>query len=181
LTHHLGYEKGAASAGRSRGNSRNGHTAKEVLTDDASLDLSIPRNRAGTFEPKLVPKGLIRLEGFEVEIVSLYPRGLSVLNDYSFGAYPIAHGDRPFIDSRADMYGDAFLGRFREIADQKDGALAAALAEWPIAWTIFGPDSAVVPLLDRQPGWRRLFADNTAVVRVAVEAARGFAGGEIAR
>src|SRR5580693_9376628 len=78
LTHHLGYEKGAAPAGRARGNSRNGHSAKTVLTDDGSVDLSIPRDRAGTFEPVLVPKGVTRLDDFDARIISLYARGLSV-------------------------------------------------------------------------------------------------------
>jgi len=78
LTHHLGYEKGAAPAGRARGNSRNGHTAKTVLTDDGQIALSVPRDRAGTFEPKLVPKGVTRLEGFDGKIINLYARGLSV-------------------------------------------------------------------------------------------------------
>jgi len=78
LTHHLGYEKGAAPCGRAKGNSRNGHSAKTVLTDDGSIDLSIPRDRAGTFEPILVPKGVTRLDGFDSKIISLYARGLSV-------------------------------------------------------------------------------------------------------
>lgn len=78
LTHHLGYEKGAAPAGRARGNSRNGHTAKTVLTGDGAIDLAIPRDRSGTFEPVLVPKGVTRLDGFDDKIISLYARGLSV-------------------------------------------------------------------------------------------------------
>ena len=78
LTHHLGYEKGAAPAAGARANSRNGHSAKTVLTDDGSVDLSIPRDRAGTFEPVLVPKGVTRLDGFDTKIISLYARGLSV-------------------------------------------------------------------------------------------------------
>src|SRR6202790_4774675 len=78
LTHHLGYEKGAAPTGRARGNSRNGHSAKKVLTDDGEINLSIPRDRAGTFEPVLVPKGVTRLDGFDDKIVRLYARGLSV-------------------------------------------------------------------------------------------------------
>src|SRR3954452_7372365 len=77
LTHHLGYEKGVSTA-RARANSRNGHSAKTVLTDDGSVDLSIPRDRAGTFEPVLVPKGVTRLDGFDSKIISLYARGLSV-------------------------------------------------------------------------------------------------------
>ena len=78
LTHHLGYEKGAAPAGRARCNSRNGRSGKTVLTDEGEIALSIPRDRAGTFEPKLVPKGVTRLEGFDARIISLYARGLSV-------------------------------------------------------------------------------------------------------
>lgn len=77
LTHHLGYEKGDA-AGRGSGNSRNGHSSKTVLTDEGEIDLSIPRDRAGTFEPLLVPKGVTRLEGFDDKVISLYARGLTV-------------------------------------------------------------------------------------------------------
>jgi putative transposase len=77
LTHHLGYEKGDP-AGRGSGNSRNGHSSKTVLGEDGEIDLSIPRDRAGTFEPQLVPKGVTRLDGFDDKIISLYARGLTV-------------------------------------------------------------------------------------------------------
>lgn len=77
LTHHLGYEKGDPG-GRGSGNSRNGHSAKTVLTEDGEVDLAIPRDRSGTFEPQLVPKGVTRLDGFDGKIISLYARGLTV-------------------------------------------------------------------------------------------------------
>jgi putative transposase len=77
LTHHLGYEKGDP-AGRGSGNSRNGHSSKTVLSEEGEIDLSIPRDRAGTFEPQLVPKGVTRLDGFDDKIISLYARGLTV-------------------------------------------------------------------------------------------------------
>jgi putative transposase len=77
LTHHLGYEKGDP-AGRGTGNSRNGHSSKTVLGEDGEIDLSIPRDRAGTFEPQLVPRGVTRLDGFDEKIISLYGRGLTV-------------------------------------------------------------------------------------------------------
>lgn len=77
LSDHLGYEKGDA-AGRGTGNSRNGFSDKTVLTDDGEVALEVPRDRAGTFEPKIVPKGARRLDGFDDRIVSLYARGLSV-------------------------------------------------------------------------------------------------------
>lgn len=77
LTHHLGYEK-HAPAGRGSGNSRNGHSSKTVLTEEGELDLAIPRDRAGTFEPQLIPKGVTRLDGFDEKVISLYARGLTV-------------------------------------------------------------------------------------------------------
>ena len=52
--------------------------AKTVLTDTGSLTLAIPRDRDGTFEPAIVPKGVTRLEGINGQIISLYARGLSV-------------------------------------------------------------------------------------------------------
>jgi len=77
LSEHLGYEKGD-SAGRGTGNSRNGHSAKTVLTEDGELDIAVPRDRNATFEPLIVPKGGRRLDGFDDRIVSLYARGMTV-------------------------------------------------------------------------------------------------------
>jgi putative transposase len=77
LDGHLGYKKGD-SFGRGSGNSRNGHGGKTVLTGDGKLDISVPRDRKGTFEPLLVRKGQSRLEGFDGKVVSMYARGMSV-------------------------------------------------------------------------------------------------------
>lgn len=77
LSGHLGYAKGEA-AGRGSGNSRNGYSAKTVLSEEGALELAIPRDRNGTFEPQIVPKGSRRLEGFDERIISLYARGMSV-------------------------------------------------------------------------------------------------------
>jgi putative transposase len=76
MSDHLGYEPGDL-AGRGSGNNRNGTSAKTVLTDIGAVDLDIPRDRNGTFDPKLVPKHARRLEGFNANIVHLYARGLS--------------------------------------------------------------------------------------------------------
>jgi transposase-like protein len=76
LTAHLGYAEGAE---RPAGvpNARNGTTPKTVLTDTGPLALDIPRDRASTFAPQLVPKGVRRLPGFDQKVLSLYARGLS--------------------------------------------------------------------------------------------------------
>lgn len=77
LTAHLGYAPGAEKpAGQP--NHRNGTTPKTVLTDDGALPLDIPRDRAGTFTPQLVPKSVRRLPGFDEKVLSLYARGLTV-------------------------------------------------------------------------------------------------------
>jgi Transposase, Mutator family len=56
LTGHLGYDK-HDPAGRGSGNSRNGATPKTVLTDVGAVDLAVPRDRNGSFEPQIVRKG----------------------------------------------------------------------------------------------------------------------------
>jgi transposase-like protein len=76
MTSHLGYEKHDPS-GRGSGNSRNGTTAKTVLTEVGSVDLAVPRDRAGAFGPRIVRKGQTRLEGFNDRIIALYARGMT--------------------------------------------------------------------------------------------------------
>ena len=76
LTDHLGYEPGDPM-GHGTGNNCNGSTPKRVLTEIGAVDLDVPRDRNATFEPRIVPKGARRLEGFNANIVALYARGLS--------------------------------------------------------------------------------------------------------
>jgi hypothetical protein len=76
MTDHLGYEK-HDPAGRGSGNSRNGSTAKTLLTDVGAVDLAVPRDRNGSFQPQIVRKGQTRLEGFNERIIALYARGMT--------------------------------------------------------------------------------------------------------
>jgi putative transposase len=76
LTHHLGYASGAEKPDGQE-NERNGTTPKTVLTDDGALPLDVPRDRAGTFEPQVVPKHARRLPGFDAKVLSLYARGMT--------------------------------------------------------------------------------------------------------
>jgi transposase-like protein len=77
LSEHLGYEKGDP-AGRGSGNSRNGTSPKTILTDDGEIDIAVPRDRAGSFEPLLIAKGQTRFDGFDEKVLSLYSRGMTV-------------------------------------------------------------------------------------------------------
>jgi len=77
LTEHLGYEKGDP-AGRGSGNSRNGTSSKSILTEDGEIEITVPRDRAGSFEPQLIAKGQTRFDGFDDKILSLYARGMTV-------------------------------------------------------------------------------------------------------
>jgi transposase-like protein len=76
MTEHLGYEKGERPA-RPDGNHRNGRSSKTVLTEVGPVPIQVPRDRAGEFEPKIVPKHARRIEGFDEAIVSLYAKGLT--------------------------------------------------------------------------------------------------------
>jgi putative transposase len=74
MTEHLGYEKHAVE-GRDGGNSRNGTLAKTVLTEIGPVNIEVPRDRQGTFEPQLVRKRQRRLEGLDAMVESLCARG----------------------------------------------------------------------------------------------------------
>jgi putative transposase len=76
LTHHLGYGKHELE-GRGSGNSRNGQSRKKVQGDFGAVEIGVPRDRNGTFEPKILPKHERRLAGFDDKILSLYARGLT--------------------------------------------------------------------------------------------------------
>jgi putative transposase len=77
LTHHLGYEKGQKPS-RAASNTRNGHGKKRVKSDGGEMELSVPRDREGSFEPQLIKKGQRRFDGFDDKIISMYARGMTV-------------------------------------------------------------------------------------------------------
>ena len=76
MEQHLGYAKHAAE-GRNSGNSRNGKSSKKVRSVHGEIALDIPRDRSGSFEPKLIKKGEKQLNGFDDRIISLYARGMT--------------------------------------------------------------------------------------------------------
>jgi putative transposase len=83
LTHHLGYAVGGAKP-EATTNHRNGTSGKTVLTDDGPLPLAVPRDRDGTFEPRLIGKHERHFTGFDDKIIALYARGLTVREMQAF-------------------------------------------------------------------------------------------------
>ena len=76
MTHELGYARDDP-AGAGSGNSRNGSARKTIATANGPVTIDVPRDRNGTFEPKIVPKRARRLGQIDEMILSLYARGLS--------------------------------------------------------------------------------------------------------
>ena len=83
LTHHLGYRPGTARPD-DVANHRNGTSDKTVLTDDGPVDIEVPRDRHGTFQPQLIPKHERRFTGFDDKILALYARGMTVREIQAF-------------------------------------------------------------------------------------------------
>ena len=81
MTHYLGYEKGQApelKEGQRRETHRNGSSKKTLLSEAGKLDIEVPRDRAGGFEPQFIAKGQKRFGGFDTKIIALYAQGMTV-------------------------------------------------------------------------------------------------------
>ena len=88
-----------------------------------------------------------------------------VLNDYSFGGYLIFAGIPTFIDGRGELYGGPFIVRYNRdvsLADLRD--FLRLLDQYKLGATLLAPDTPAVALLDRLPGWQRVYSDDVAVV-----------------
>jgi hypothetical protein len=88
-----------------------------------------------------------------------------VLNSYEFGGYLDFVGVPPFIDGRADLYGEAFMMRYHRALSLEDiPDFLRLLDDYRIQTTLLAPATPAVGLLDRLPDWQRVYADGVAVV-----------------
>jgi len=86
LLHHLGYGKGEAppeeadpqEEGSGGVNTRNGYSKKRVITGESEMEIAVPRDRQGSFDPLLIRKGQRRFEEFDERIIAMYGRGMTV-------------------------------------------------------------------------------------------------------
>jgi hypothetical protein len=93
-----------------------------------------------------------------------------VLNAYEWGGYLAYAGIAPFVDGRAEMYGDPFLIALREAYVLADpAALPDLIEKYHVTWTLLARTTPAIALLDRLPGWKRVYADDTAVVHMRVQ------------
>ena len=76
MTDHLGYSK-HSPVGKNTSNSRNGKTSKTIRGKNGKMDISVPRDRDGKFEPQLIPKHQRRFDGFDDKIIAMYARGMT--------------------------------------------------------------------------------------------------------
>ncbi|HZZ68558.1 MAG TPA: hypothetical protein VFE18_10325 [Phenylobacterium sp.] len=114
---------------------------------------------------------VVRGDGADVPISALAAvpaaiRQTPVLNDYEFGGFLIGQGVRPYIDSRADLYGDACLQAYGRMVSPDAAALSRVLEMRRVGWTLFRTGSPAIRAIEALPGWRRLYADRWAVVDV---------------
>lgn len=111
MADHLGYDK-HDPAGRNSGNSRNGSTPKRVRTEVGEITVQVPRDRAGTFAPAVVPKHTRRLAGFDEAVISLYAKGMTT-------------GD--IANHLQDVYGDEVS---RDLVSKVTDQILTDMAEW---------------------------------------------------
>jgi hypothetical protein len=93
-----------------------------------------------------------------------------VFNSYAFGGFLIFRGIAPFIDGRAEVYGDDFLSQFSVAIAGNERVLGGTLERYAIRWTLLSPRDGATQVLDRMPGWRRAYADDWAVIHVRAAA-----------
>jgi hypothetical protein len=87
-----------------------------------------------------------------------------VFNYYDFGGALILAGVRPFIDGRADLYGDAFVRSYSQIADGDMTLFNRARQRWKIGWVILAPHNGLVARLESDPMWQIVYTDRNAVI-----------------
>jgi len=96
-----------------------------------------------------------------------------VFNEYSFGGPLILAGIKPYIDGRADMYGDAFVLDWVDMADGDMAKFDGAVRKYGIQWTMLRPNQKLVKQLDASPRWRRLYADQVGIIHVRIDSGPG--------
>lgn len=90
-----------------------------------------------------------------------------MLNGYSFGGPLILAGIRPYIDGRAEMYGDAFYADYLRMTDGDINRFDRAVRLYDIRWTMLPKSNAkLIGELDASKSWRRIYSDGIGVIHI---------------
>ena len=136
-------------------------------TSPAAVLLALAIVLGAALRPEAAPPRAITPEK-AVRAANLREAG-PVLNDYGFGGYLDFIGIPPFIDGRGELYGQRYLMRYRQALDLRNvGDFERLLDDYKIRTTLLMPQTPAVALLDRLPGWRRVYSDDIAVVHQRV-------------
>src|SRR5476649_1919577 len=122
MTEHLGYEK-HDPAGNNSGNSRNGATSKTLKGDFGEMPLETPRDRNGSYEPKIIGKGQTRFTGFDDKILSMYARGMSTREIQGHLEEVKTWQGRPLYAVYPILYLDALVLKIRETGQVRNKAI----------------------------------------------------------
>ena len=117
LDTHLGYTKHKRH-GNADGNTRNGTSQKTMKGEQGQIEIDVPRDRQGTFEPQLVTKGQTRLEGFDEKILAMDARGMTTRDIQAPLQERDARGGLAVLDLERDRGGD---GRGTAVANPPAG------------------------------------------------------------
>lgn len=123
MNEHLGYEKHSPD-GKNNGNNRNGYSSKTLKGDFGEVEITTPRDRNSTFEPKLIRKGQTRITEFDEQILALYARGMTT---------------RDIADAFKEMYG-------ADVSHSLISKVTDAVIDEVITWQA-RPLDAVYPIL----------------------------------
>lgn len=147
-------------------------------TQDYSQWSGTPNPSWTRFAATLLPAGIALMLPIRPNEGPAYPSGLiaavprdlrtqPVFNEYSFGGPLILAGIRPFIDGRADMYGDAFFLEYSAIEGGDFERFTKAAERYGVRWTMMNnADKKLIKALDASPAWRRLVSDEVGVIHV---------------
>jgi putative transposase len=141
MAEHLGRDRGERSA---NGNLRNGSSAKTVRTDIGDVRIAVPRDRAGTFIPAVVPKHARRLAGFDEAVLSLYAKGMTT-------------GD--IANHLADIYGTEVS---RDLVSRVTDAVVEQMQQWQsrpldVVYPVLLIDAIVLKIRDGQVANRPVY------------------------
>ena len=92
-------------------------------------------------------------------------RALPVINFYDYGGMLILNGIRPYVDGRADMYGDAHMLEYEQVLAGNPVTFRHVVANGKVGWLLVHPDNALLTLAEKS-GWKRLVGDQYAVVLI---------------